>query len=102
MSETPPDLDHVDVGYVANLARIDLTEEETRRFQGELDAVVAYIHKLDELDLEGVEPMSHPQPRENVLRDDEPRPGPDRESLLANAPARVGDLVRVPQMMEDV
>lgn len=102
MSEFSPDLEHVDVAYVANLARLALTPEELEKFQGELDEVVAYIHKLDELDLEGVEPMSHPRPRENVLREDEPYPGPDRERMLANAPSRVGDLVKVPQMMEDV
>lgn len=102
MSDASPDLEHVDVSYVANLARLALTDTEIETFQGELDTVVAYIHKLDELDLDGVEPMSHPRPRENVLREDEPVPGPDREELLDNAPARVGDLVKVPQIMEDV
>jgi aspartyl-tRNA(Asn)/glutamyl-tRNA(Gln) amidotransferase subunit C len=102
MSDSSPDLEHVDVSYVANLARLALTDEEVEQFQGELDAVVAYIHKLNELDLDGVEPMSHPRPRQNVLREDEPVPGPGRDAMLANAPARVGDLIRVPQMMEDV
>jgi aspartyl-tRNA(Asn)/glutamyl-tRNA(Gln) amidotransferase subunit C len=102
MKDDHQDLEHVDVAYVANLARLALTEQELEKFQGELDEVVAYIHKLDELDLDGVEPMSHPRPRENVLREDEPRPGSDREKMLENAPSRVGDLVKVPQMMEDV
>ena len=102
MSESSPDLEHVDVSYVANLARLALTDADVQKFQGELDTVVAYIHKLDELDLEGVEPMSHPRPRENVLREDEPVAGPDRDLMLDNAPARVGDLVKVPQIMEDV
>lgn len=101
MNETNPDLDHVDVTYVANLARIELSADETEKFQKELDTVVAYIHQLNELDLEGIEPMSHPQPRENVLREDVPVEAPDRELLLNNAPARVQDLIRVPQMMED-
>jgi aspartyl-tRNA(Asn)/glutamyl-tRNA(Gln) amidotransferase subunit C len=101
MNEKSPDLDHVDVTYVANLARIELSAEETERFQGELDAVLAYIHQLNELDLEGLEPMSHPNPRENVLREDVPSTLTDPEDLLANAPARVQDLIRVPQMMED-
>ncbi|MDF3128350.1 Asp-tRNA(Asn)/Glu-tRNA(Gln) amidotransferase subunit GatC [Kiritimatiellaeota bacterium B1221] len=101
MNESNPDLDHVDVTYVANLARIELSAEETEKFQKELDTVVAYIHQLNELDLDGIEPMSHPHPRENVLREDVPMEGPDRELMLANAPARVQDLIRVPQMMED-
>jgi len=101
MNESTPDLEHVDVTYVANLARIELSAEETERFQGELDTVVAYIHQLNELDLEGIEPMSHPHPRENVLREDVPVEGPDPEELLKNAPATIQDLIRVPQMMED-
>lgn len=102
MSETPPDLEHVNVAYVANLARLELSEEEISRFEGELDQVVAYIHKLDELDLKDIEPMSHPRPSQNVLREDVVTEKADPEDLLQNAPARVGDLVKVPQMMEDV
>jgi len=101
MNQRTPDLEHVDVTYVANLARIELSAEETEKFQAELDTVVAYIHQLNELELEGVEPMSHPHPRENVLREDSPVAGPDAELLLKNAPACVQDLIRVPQMMED-
>ena len=102
MSETPPDLEHVNVAYVANLARLELSDEEISRFEGELDQVVAYIHKLDELDLKDIEPMSHPRPRQNVLREDVVTETADPQDLLENAPARVGDLVKVPQMMEDV
>ncbi|MDA3872551.1 MAG: Asp-tRNA(Asn)/Glu-tRNA(Gln) amidotransferase subunit GatC [Kiritimatiellae bacterium] len=101
MNEKAPDLDHVDVTYVAKLARIELSAEETERFQSDLDAVLAYIHQLNELDLEGVEPMSHPGPRKNVLREDVVTPGPDREEMIGNAPATIQGLVRVPQMMED-
>jgi len=101
MSEHTPDLDHVDIHYVANLARIELEKDEAERLQSELDSTLAYIRKLNELDLEGIEPMSHPHPQVNVLREDEPVAGPDPELLLDNAPARVQDLVRVPQMMED-
>jgi len=101
MSEHTPDLDHVDIHYVANLARIELEAEEAERFQEELDSTLAYIRKLNELDLEGLEPMSHPQPQVNVLREDVPTEENDPEALLQNAPSRVQDLVRVPQMMED-
>jgi len=101
MNETAPDLDHVDVAYVANLARIALSEEETRRLESDLDAVIAYVHQLNELDLEGVEPMSHPHPRVNVLREDEVTPGPEPDEMMVNAPATVQGLIRVPQMMEE-
>lgn len=101
MSEHTPDLEHVDIHYVANLARIELEAEEAERLQGDLDSTLAYIQKLNELDLDGIEPMSHPHPQVNVLREDVPTEGGDAELLLENAPARVQDLVRVPQMMED-
>jgi aspartyl-tRNA(Asn)/glutamyl-tRNA(Gln) amidotransferase subunit C len=94
-------MDHVDVTYVANLARIELTADETERFREELDRVVAFIHQLDELDLEGIEPMSHPYPRENVMREDVPVEVTNPEDLMRNAPAKIQDLIRVPQMMED-
>jgi aspartyl-tRNA(Asn)/glutamyl-tRNA(Gln) amidotransferase subunit C len=101
MNESNPDLDHVDIHYVAGLARIALTDEEAGRLEGELDQVLAYVRKLNELDLEGIDPMSHPRPLENVLREDEERREVDPEDLMRNAPATIQGLVRVPQMMED-
>ncbi len=102
MNEKAPDLDHVDITYVAKLARIELSVVETERFQTDLDAVLAYIHQLNELDLGGVEPMSHPTPRKNVLREDVVSRGADREEMIRNAPATIQGLVRVPQMMEEL
>jgi aspartyl-tRNA(Asn)/glutamyl-tRNA(Gln) amidotransferase subunit C len=101
MNEQNPDLEYVDIRYVANLARIALKDDEVDRLQQELDEVLAYIQQLNELDLEGIEPMSHPQPQENVLRDDVVVPGPDPETLLRNAPSKIQGLIRVPQMMEE-
>jgi aspartyl-tRNA(Asn)/glutamyl-tRNA(Gln) amidotransferase subunit C len=95
-----PDTDHIDVRYVAKLARIDLTEAEAAGMQAQLDEVLAFVHQLDELDLEGVEPLSHPHPLENVFREDVVGDSLDREAVLANAPAAVQQWVRVPQMIE--
>ena len=101
MNEPNPDLDHVDIRYVAGLARIALTDEEAGRLEGELDQVLAYVRKLNELDLEGIEPMSHPRPLENILRKDEEVREVEPEDLMNNAPSTVQGLIRVPQMMED-
>lgn len=101
MTTSHPDMDPVDVRHVAGLARIALTDEEAVRLERDLGQVLDYVRKLDELDLADVQPLSHPQPRENVLRDDEPRPGPSPEDLMRNAPAAIQGMVRVPQMMED-
>ena len=92
--------DHIDVRYVANLARIALTDAEVARLETELDQVLAFVHQLDALDLEGIEPLSHPHPMENVLREDVVREEVAAADLVANAPASVRGLVRVPQMIE--
>ena len=96
------DAGELDVAYVAHLARMHLTEEEVREFQGQLGQVLAYVDQLKELDVEGIEPTAHAIRVENVLRDDEasPRPADQREAQLGNAPARHGDEFQVPRILE--
>lgn len=96
------DAGELDVAYVAHLARMHLTEDEIREFQGQLGQILAYVDQLRELDVEGIEPTAHAIPVENVLRDDIacPRSEEDREALLGNAPARQGDEFLVPRIIE--
>jgi aspartyl-tRNA(Asn)/glutamyl-tRNA(Gln) amidotransferase subunit C len=94
--------DGLDVRYVADLARIELTDEEVARFETELDDIIEYVQKLGELDVEGIEPTAHAMPLSNVMREDDPRPSMDREAMLRNAPATLEDaFVRVPVVIED-
>ena len=65
----------IDVAYIARLAQIDLTKEETDLFSQDLDKVLAYIAKLESYDVEGITPMNHPLPAMDVMRKDEPQPG---------------------------
>ena len=90
----------MDVGYVAHLARIDLTKEETVLFQGQLDQVLHYVEQLNELDVSGVEPTAHAIPVYNVLRKDELGESLDRADILANAPAATDGEVRVPKIID--
>lgn len=90
----------IDVGYVAALARLDLTEEEKAVFQPQLDGIVKYVEKISEVDVEGVEPMMHGRPLVNAFREDEVRPSMDREEALSNAPSRVGDEFLLPKIVE--
>ena len=90
-----------EVEHVARLARLQLTDAELERMRAELDAILAYIDKLRALDVEGVEPTSHAVPLVNVMRDDERRPSFPLDEMLGNAPDRVGDLFRVPRIIED-
>jgi aspartyl-tRNA(Asn)/glutamyl-tRNA(Gln) amidotransferase subunit C len=90
----------MDVRYVANLARLDLTDAEARRFQGQLDQIVSYFNDLRGVDVDGVEPMAHAVPIQNVFRDDVPRAGLERDAALSNAPRQSADLFVVPKIVE--
>ena len=96
----PESKEGMDVGYVAHLARIDLTEEETTLFQGQLDQVLHYVEQLDELDVSGVEPTAHAFPVYNVLRKDEVGQSLDHAAVIANAPAASDGEVRVPKIID--
>ena len=90
----------IDVGYVAELARLELTDEEKAVFQPQLESIVGYVEKISAVDVDGVEPMMHGRPLVNAFREDEVRPSLDREAALANAPARVGEEFLLPKIVE--
>jgi aspartyl-tRNA(Asn)/glutamyl-tRNA(Gln) amidotransferase subunit C len=94
-------IERKDVEHVARLARLALTDDELERMRAQLNGILAYIEKLNELDTEGVEPTSHAVPMLNVMREDEPGPCLPRAEALANAPDRAGEFFRVPRIIED-
>ncbi len=85
---------------MAILARLDLTPDEQKRLAGQLDRILEYVDKLNELDTDGVEPMSHAVDVVNVLRPDRAVNQPRTEDLLRNAPARDDDFLSVPKIIE--
>ena len=94
-------IERKDVEHVARLARLALTEAELERMREQLNGILAYIEKLNELDTSSVEPTSHAVPMVNVMRDDAPGPCLPRDEALANAPDRAGEFFRVPRIIED-
>ncbi len=82
--------------HVARLARLALTEDEVERLTVELDAILDAVGIVAELDLADVPPTSHPLDLVNVWDEDEPHDSLSLEDVFANAPAREGDLFRVP------
>ncbi|GGI99839.1 aspartyl/glutamyl-tRNA(Asn/Gln) amidotransferase subunit C [Alicyclobacillus cellulosilyticus] len=88
------------VRQVAKLARLAVSDEEAQRLAPQLDEILSYAEQLQEVDLKGVAPTSHPFPLFNVLREDEPRKSFPREVMLANAPDTDGEQVRVPAVLE--
>ncbi|HXH08171.1 MAG TPA: Asp-tRNA(Asn)/Glu-tRNA(Gln) amidotransferase subunit GatC [Alphaproteobacteria bacterium] len=92
---------HQDVEHVAELARLQLTPEEKERFSAQLNEILTYVGKLNELDTTQVEPTSHVIPMANVWRDDEVRPSLDRELVLQNAPDASHFFFKVPRIIEE-
>jgi len=90
-----------DVAHVARLARLELGPEELELMRVQLDGILGYIDKLAQLDVEGVEATAHAVPLVNVMREDTVVAPLSHEAMLANAPDRVGELFRVPRIIED-
>ena len=90
----------LDVAYVARLARINLTEEEAKVFQKQLDDVLKYVEKLRQLDVTGIDTAAHALPITNVFRDDAPRDWFTAEQALTNAPRQANGLFVVPKVVE--
>jgi aspartyl-tRNA(Asn)/glutamyl-tRNA(Gln) amidotransferase subunit C len=90
----------IDVAYVAQLARLNLTSEEKELFQKQLSDVLHYIEKLREVDVSGVEAATHAIPVSNIFREDRPRDWFTSEQALANAPRKANGLFSVPKVVE--
>jgi aspartyl-tRNA(Asn)/glutamyl-tRNA(Gln) amidotransferase subunit C len=88
------------VRKVARLARLDLSEADLAVMARQLTAILGYVDQLKELNTDGVEPMAHPLPVQNVFRPDELRPSLPVDEALRNAPARSGDFFAVPAVLD--
>jgi aspartyl-tRNA(Asn)/glutamyl-tRNA(Gln) amidotransferase subunit C len=95
-------LSQEDVRRIASLARLRLSPEEERVFQGQLSAILDYVRQLEELDVTGVEPMTHALAAGEAppLRPDEVREGLPAGEALAAAPARQDTCFLVPRIIE--
>jgi aspartyl-tRNA(Asn)/glutamyl-tRNA(Gln) amidotransferase subunit C len=92
--------DSVDVTYVAKLARLSLSADETAQFGLQLKQVLSYVEQLGKLNLDGIEPTAHAAPQLNVFREDVVTPSLKVEEALRNAPRKVDDLFKVPKVVE--
>ncbi|HUK83057.1 MAG TPA: Asp-tRNA(Asn)/Glu-tRNA(Gln) amidotransferase subunit GatC [Verrucomicrobiae bacterium] len=90
----------MDISYIAHLARVELSEAERSKFAAQLKDILAYVAKLNELDVSNVEPTAHATPLTNVFRKDEVRPSIEIEKVLKNAPEQARDLFIVPKIVE--
>lgn len=88
------------IEYVGILAKLDLSEEEKDQAKKDMGRMLDYIDKLNELDTEGVEPMSHVFSVNNVFRSDEVANGDDSENMLLNAPQKKEGAYMVPKTFD--
>ena len=88
------------IEHVANLARLNFSEEEKEKLTLEMENIISYVDKLNELDTSKVKPMEHVIPIKNVLREDKAEESYDREKILANAPSSEDGCFKVPKVVE--
>jgi aspartyl-tRNA(Asn)/glutamyl-tRNA(Gln) amidotransferase subunit C len=94
-------IDREQVKKVAMLARLELNEAELDEFTSQLEAILEYIDKLNELDTTNIEPLAHCLPISNVFRDDDIKPSLGTDKILANAPDSDTPFFKVPKILDD-
>lgn len=90
----------MDIEYVANLARLKLTDKEKEKFGGQLGDILKYVEKLGQLDTEQIKPTAHIIPVKNVWREDEVKPSLNGGIVEENMPQRHDGFFKVPPVME--
>lgn len=89
-----------EVEQVARLARLALSADEVQRIASDMDAILGYVVKLNELDTSGIVPLAHAVPLQNAMRVDTVVDSPDRAAILAAAPEQRDGCFRVPKVIE--
>jgi aspartyl-tRNA(Asn)/glutamyl-tRNA(Gln) amidotransferase subunit C len=93
-------VDNATVRRIARLARIAVVDDEVEHLKGELNAMLAFVEQLSEVDVAGVEPMTSVMPMKMRQRADEVTDGGIAADILENAPARQDDFFMVPKVVE--
>lgn len=93
-------VDQATVKRVANLSRIEITEDNVEKMQGELNVILGFIEQLSEVDVEGVEPMTSVMPMDMKKRVDAVTDGSKAADIIANAPDSADNFFIVPKVIE--
>ncbi len=91
----------MDVKYVANLARINLSADEARKLQRQLEDILSFFKNLQEVDTSKTPPCSHVLPIKNIFRKDEAKNSLKKEQVLENAPEKNKDFTIVPKVIQE-
>ena len=100
MSSNPASVDAKTVRRIAHLARIAVAEDEVVHLQGELNAMLAFVAQLSEVDVTGIEPMTSVMPMKMKERDDKVTDGGIADAIVANAPEATDHFFVVPKVVE--
>ena len=93
-------MDRAQIRHVAELAELELTDEEEERLAADISRIVAYVRELDAIDTKDVPPTAHVMAEPAPLREDEPQPGLDHDEALAGAPRVAHGGFEVPTFVE--
>jgi aspartyl-tRNA(Asn)/glutamyl-tRNA(Gln) amidotransferase subunit C len=93
-------IDRKDVEKLAHLSRLELTEEELVNMESDMNKMLHFVEKINELDLEGVEPLAYVSDEVNILREDEVKQDITHDEALKNAPDKDTDYFRVPKVIK--
>jgi aspartyl-tRNA(Asn)/glutamyl-tRNA(Gln) amidotransferase subunit C len=89
-----------DVEHVASLARLEFSDEEKKTLMNQLNKILEYMEKLNELDTSNVEPLAHVIPLTNVFREDAVKPSRPVAEVLKNAPSKTDKFFKVPKVID--
>jgi aspartyl-tRNA(Asn)/glutamyl-tRNA(Gln) amidotransferase subunit C len=92
---------HIDVRYVANLARLELSDDEVATFQPQLEAILNHVEALSKLEISGIAPTAHATEIFGKMRADSPHASLTPEAVLLNAPDQAQGQIRVPKVVTD-
>ncbi len=90
-----------EVKHIAFLARLDLSESEIEQYTKQLNDILIYMEKLNQVRTEEVEPLSHPFFTKTVFRDDIVKPSLSQEKAIENAPQKAKGFFKVPKIIEE-
>ena len=92
---------HFDLKHIARLARLHFKDEELKVFESQVAEILGFVDQLKKVDVEGVEPTSHPLSLQNVFRKDEVKPSLPIENFLKKSPRARGRFFEVPKIIEE-
>ncbi len=95
-------IDEITVRKVAKLSRLEVSDQQVHKLASQLNSILDYVNKLNELDTADIEPLAHCLPVQNVMREDNIQQSLGTDKVLTNAPERDDNHFIVPKIIDEV